>query len=37
MSFRNTAPARVPLNCKIFINNYELIEENIWFIYASVI
>lgn len=25
------------LNCKIFINNYELIGENIWFIYVSVI
>lgn len=25
------------LNCQIFINNYELIEENIWFIYVSVI
>lgn len=26
-----------PLNCKIFINNYELIEENIWSVRVTVI
>lgn len=34
--FESVSPPPHP-NCKIFIKNYELIEENIWLAYVSVI